>query len=518
MISSPAGPLARAVATARPLQGAAPARGGGSGAAPDAATVLAAAVPGAAVLAAAGTALGDVLASSWTAEADSASRQALERLRSALGADAEPGPGAGTGPARSLPPARQALVGGFRAHLLDLDDTHEDVRGHPSAVLWPALLAAAEDADRLDALMAAYTVGLEVMARLGRALGSAHYRAGWHPTATTGPLGAAAALAHLRGLDEQTTARALSLAASRSGGLRAQFGTETKPLHAGLAAAAGVDAVAFARAGISAAEDAVAGPNGLLAAHGVEASVRERIAEGFGGAHGAGSGERSGGPGSGAPWALLSPGLWFKRHPHCSAAMSLADAAAEVGSQLVGAPAQRASQLREVRVKVRPGADAALIHTAPRTGEEGRFSAEHIAALRLLGIEPDLAALSPAPVDPLVAEVSARVRRAHVPAAAPATARRDFWARVEVDLADGRTLAAEVTEPVGSPRRPLPPQAHAGKLRAVAGPAADPILTVLGVPAAYRVSQLRAHLAVVEEQLRTPHDHQPDLPDRPTRP
>ncbi|WP_051487199.1 MmgE/PrpD family protein [Brachybacterium phenoliresistens] len=551
--------LARAVVAADPLgDRAATAAGRAAGAGPRESDVRSPAAPpqapalrspaaspqAPALRAAAARAIADVIAASFAVAADPSARADRDRLVAwalAEGAAADPRVviGAGTG----LAPARAALVGGFQAHLLDLDDTHELVRGHPSAVLVPTLLALARPEDGIEAMLAAYIVGLEVMARLGRALGPAHYQAGWHPTGTAGAVAAAAAGAHLRRLDEQAASTALSVAASRSGGVRAQFGTPGKPLHAGLAAQTGVESVAWAAAGLHTAEDAVLGPAGLLAAHGVPEAERRAVLDGFGAPV--------------ARWALLDPGVWFKRYPFCSAAMSAADAAAETAARLPdhlsgpagaaagaaepagaaagaadlagsrpvdpeGSAASRAAAIAEVVVRMRPGADAALIHTAPRTGEEARFSVEAILALILLGLAPDLTHLSPRPLPPVVTDLAARVRREHVPAprspevAADAdgsaqnchsvcrneptdgmqsdnsvsvpgrgtapVGRRDFWAQVEVRLRSGEVLRAEVQRPLGSPDRPLPDEAVRDKLVASLGDArrAAEILDLLG--------------------------------------
>lgn len=394
----------------------------------------------------------DVIAASFTVAADPSARTDRDRLLAWAHAEGEPTDprsviGAGTG----LAPARAALVGGFQAHLLDLDDTHESVRGHPSAVLVPTLLALAEPTDPVDALLAAYTVGLEVMARLGTVLGPDHYLAGWHPTGSVGVVAAAAAGAHLRRLDPVATGTALSVAASRSGGVRAQFGTPGKPLHAGIAAQSGVEAVQWAMTGLRTAPSAVLGDHGLLAAHGVDPARRSAITADFG-----------------RRWALLDPGLWFKRYPFCSAAMSAADAATEIAGRLgpgpgPAGPSGAPVDIREVVVRVRPGADAALIHSAPRTGEQARFSLEAIVALILSGRRPSLENLAPVPLDPEVTVLAARVRREHVPAPTSG-GRRDFWAQVEVRRSGDRSLVAEVQRPLGSPENPLPAAALHDKL------------------------------------------------------
>lgn len=422
---------------------------------------------------AAARALLDHVASAHACDADASAREQSDALLAWALAEGTPADGRPVlGLAQRLAPSRAALLGGFRAHLLDLDDTHEDVRGHPTAVLVPALLALADPDAPLDEVLAAYVVGLEVMARLGRALGSAHYAAGFHPTATTGAVGAAAAGAHLLSLDSETSARAVSIAASRSAGLRAQFGTPGKPLHAGIAAQAGVEAVQWACAGIGAAGDAVTGENGLLAAHGVPADARHGLL---------------GDLADPSDWAVLHPGLWFKRHPFCSAAMSAADAAAAVADELEGTPAERRTMIARVRIRMRPGADAALVYRRPVTGEQARFSAEAIVAMTLLGVPTDLAQLSPAPLDDEVTALLPCIVREHVerPAQenvepsggeetaasrwAPRRPRRDFWASVVVELVDGRTLEAQVDRPLGAPEHPLPDAVLQAKLAGVVG-------------------------------------------------
>ena len=86
--------------------------------------------------------------------------------------------------------AQAALLNGFQAHLLDYDDVHADVRGHPSAVILSALFASIDltSADKIDGrrFLTAYVIGIEIMARLGQALNPSHYIRGWHSTATLG--------------------------------------------------------------------------------------------------------------------------------------------------------------------------------------------------------------------------------------------------------------------------------------------------------------------------------------------
>src|SRR4051812_42815269 len=163
--------------------------------------------------------------------------------------------------------ADAALTNGTAAHALDYDDMCFVSLAHPSAPLVAAALAAAEVAGAPGrAVLDAYIVGFELEGRLGRAMNPRHYQRGWHCTATLGTIGAAAAASRLLGLDVGATGHALAIAASEASGLKENFGTMVKPLHAGLAARNGVVAAQLARAGMTASAAAIDGPQGFLAA------------------------------------------------------------------------------------------------------------------------------------------------------------------------------------------------------------------------------------------------------------
>jgi 2-methylcitrate dehydratase PrpD len=145
------------------------------------------------------------------------------------------------------------LVNGTAAHALDYDDVAGVMGGHPSAMLVPPLLALADEHDATGQDLAmAYTVGFETACRIARGVHFHHYDKGWHPTATLGIFGATAAACRLLRLDVDTTATALALAASFASGLKANFGTMTKPLHVGHATRNGLFAALMARAGYTA--------------------------------------------------------------------------------------------------------------------------------------------------------------------------------------------------------------------------------------------------------------------------
>src|SRR5215472_16756351 len=163
-------------------------------------------------------------------------------------------------------PEAAALLNGVAGHALDYDDVSASLTGHPSVVVLPAALAAAELMGASGAaLLAAYVAGVEVTAKLGLAIGPAHYRMGWHATSTLGTLGAAMAAGTLLRLDAERLTNALAIAVSMASGSRQNFGTMTKPLHAGHAARCGVAAARLAGRGLTGDPTALEAPFGLFA-------------------------------------------------------------------------------------------------------------------------------------------------------------------------------------------------------------------------------------------------------------
>lgn len=157
-----------------------------------------------------------------------------------------------------------ALVNGTAAHALEFDD-HELIGvTHPSSVLVPALLSLLDQTRSSgEAMLDAYVAGYEAISAVGNYLNPDHYIAGWHSTSTIGALGAVVAAAVLLGCNEEQVAEAIAISCSIAGGIRAQFGTAIKPVHAGLAAQAGVMAALIARSGVTASAGAFDGQFGI---------------------------------------------------------------------------------------------------------------------------------------------------------------------------------------------------------------------------------------------------------------
>jgi 2-methylcitrate dehydratase PrpD len=162
-------------------------------------------------------------------------------------------------------PHDAAYANGVACHSLDWDDYMHPMHGHCSAVLLPVCWALAESADADGRrFLEAFVTGYEINGLLGRVLATPHYEKGWHATSTIGVIGAAAAAARLLGLDADRTAHALGIAASHASGIRVNFGSMTKSLHAGHAAREGLAAALLARNGVTSSADWLLGPNGYL--------------------------------------------------------------------------------------------------------------------------------------------------------------------------------------------------------------------------------------------------------------
>jgi 2-methylcitrate dehydratase PrpD len=193
-----------------------------------------------------------------------------------------------------------ALLNGVAAHALDFDDVA--LRGHPSAVLVPAIVAAGQEIGSSGAQMLdAYVAGYEVWANLVDRESDIHHIKGWHPTGIFGAIGAAAACAALRRLTPEQCSHALGLGASQSAGLMSNFGSMAKPFHAGRAAQAGVLSARLAGAGFTASADALEHPQGFLVAVSPKGAVDR---------------ERPVGP-LGQTWQIVGRRMNIKKYPTC---------------------------------------------------------------------------------------------------------------------------------------------------------------------------------------------------------
>jgi 2-methylcitrate dehydratase PrpD len=189
------------------------------------------------------------------------------------------------GSSRTYTPAGAVLLQGVLAHSLDFDDTHAAATLHPGAPVIPAALAAAEMTNASGATtLAAIIVGYEVICRIALALPAGeHYKQGFHPTATCGAFGAAAAAARVFGLDAAGVASALGIALSQTAGSLQflQSGAWTKRFQVGWSAMAGLVAATLASKGFKGAGEAIEGRHGFLRSY-APAPVPERAIQDLG--------------------------------------------------------------------------------------------------------------------------------------------------------------------------------------------------------------------------------------------
>src|SRR5215216_8087576 len=171
------------------------------------------------------------------------------------------------GHARKMTAAGAAFVNGTAAHGEDFDDTFEGGPVHAGAVIVPAVLAACErhSADGRAALVG-IAVGVEVLCRLSLVVPKALHKAGFHPTAVFGAMGAAAGVAAALRLDQKQTVDALGIAGSMASGIIEYLaeGAWTKRMHAGWAAQSGLRAALLARAGFNGPRTVFEGTHGLF--------------------------------------------------------------------------------------------------------------------------------------------------------------------------------------------------------------------------------------------------------------
>ncbi len=349
-------------------------------------------------------------------------------------------------------PGAAALINGTAAHALDLDDNFIGAATHASAVLVPALLAAARIAGADGAgLLDAYLVGLQVQREIGRELAAKHYTAGWHATSTIGPIGGAAAVAHLLELDARRTAAAMSVAVSTASGLKLQFGTPVKPVHAGFAARSSVEAALFAEAGVAGRSDILEGERGFAALYG--APLADWPTEPVD---------------TSAVHAIEQPGLFPKLYPCCGSTHLAIDAVLD----LIREHSFAAADVAEIVVTVlRPNA-ANLPYTHPENPTQAKFSMQYALTAALEGGTVSMTDFEQEVVrerrsHPLLDKISVRTWSEEAERIMLDQGRTPH--RVEVTLADGRKLDRQREVARGAVSEPFAPWEKRRKFSALTG-------------------------------------------------
>jgi len=255
---------------------------------------------------------------------------------------------------------RQAFLLGGLAHILEMDDLHRASVTHPGCVVVPAaLVLALRERCSGRAMLDAVLRGYEAVARIGIAVGRAHYRI-WHSTATCGPFGAAMAAATVLGLDDDQTVHALGNPGTQSSGFW-QFietGAMSKHLHAGRAAEAGVTAAELAALGFTGPPAILEGAKGLFAGACPDADPGAVMRD------------------PEAPWQLHATSI--KPWPCCRHTHPAIDAAVELHGRLSGAIPH------SVEVATYGAALEVCDRPAPESEYAAKFSLQHCVATALM--------------------------------------------------------------------------------------------------------------------------------------
>lgn len=356
------------------------------------------------------------------------------------------------GGGRKVAPRFAAFANGVGIHADDYDDTQlavakDRVYGlltHPTAPALPAALAISEvvNASGRD-FMLAYHLGVEVECKIAEAIAPRHYQTGFHATATCGTFAAAAAASRLLDFDVPTTQRALSIAGSQSAGLRENFGTMTKPFHAGKAAESGVAAAQFASYGWTAAARILEAPRGFFSAAGGgydQAAILGKL---------------------GAPWTFAEPGVSIKPHP----SGSLTHPGMTEMLRLIKEHGIRATDVAHVRVGTNSNMPNALIHHRPKDELQAKFSMEFCMAILLLDRRAGLNEFTDAAVER--EDVKAMIEKVDfvIDDEAEAAGYHLMTTIIDITMKDGRKISGRADFGKGSPAFPMSYDEVAGKFR-----------------------------------------------------
>lgn len=356
----------------------------------------------------------------------------LERFADMMGP--EQGPSEILVSRRRTSPLFAALVNGASSHVVEQDDVHNGSVFHPATVVFPAVLAAAQQLGSSgQQLITASVVGYEAGIRIGEFLGRSHYKV-FHTTGTAGTLAAAVAVAHLLGLNQTAMLHALGSAGTQAAGLWEflRDAADSKQLHTAKAAADGLLAAYIARDGFTGPTRILEGEQGMAAGMSADADAGKLVD---------GLGER---------WTVLETS--FKFHASCRHNHPSADALLKVMQE----QALTADQIAHVRAHVHQAAiDVLGPVTDPQTVHQAKFSMGFVLALIALYGHAGIIDFTDETLhDPVLRRFHDQVEMVFDPeidAAYP----RQWIGLVEVETTDGRRLAGRVDVPKGDPENTL---------------------------------------------------------------
>ena len=401
----------------------------------------------------------------------------------------KPGPGTVIGTTLRVAPRFAAFANGIAIHADDYDDTQlavapDRVYGlltHPTAPALPAALAVGEARNASGAdVMLAYHLGVEVECKIAEAIDPRHYTTGFHTTATCGVFASAAAAACLMRLDAAATARALSIAASQAAGLRENFGTMTKPFHAGRASESGIAGAELASLGWTATDKILEAPRGFFQAAGGgfdAGAITGRL---------------------GSPWTFANPGISIKPHP----SGSLTHPGMTELARLIRAHGITAQNVARVRVGTSSNMPNTLIHNRPTDELQAKFSMQFCLAILLLDGRAGLQQFTDETTHR--ADVKAMIEKIDfvVDEEAERAGFHKMTTLLDITLADGRKISGRADFGKGSPSDPMSYAEVADKFRECAGYARWPRTNAEDVIAMVRDFEGLPHIERLMAALR----------------
>jgi 2-methylcitrate dehydratase PrpD len=367
----------------------------------------------------------------------------------------DPGPSLVFGHAVRTSALNAALINGTSAHAMDFDDVNIALGGHPSAPLTPALFALAEtlEASGRD-VISAFVAGFETTTRVARAVNYHHYEKGWHPTVTLGVFGVAAASAHLLRLSEEETATALAIAVSLAAGVKANFGTMTKPLHVGHCARSGLFAAFLAQQGYTANSGAFEHKQGYLNVFNAPGQYDvERIFEGWG-----------------QPYDIERPGLGIKLYPCCGSTHGPIDGMLTLAAKHDIRP----EDIERIDLSLHARRILHVNRPDPRTGLDAKFSVQYCMARALVDRKVTVDHFEDsACADPRVQALLPKIR-VEAYTTAPTDKSDNYRVEIGVTMRSGAKLAHTQERPTGrTPDDPTPPDRVQAKFESCAIRALD---------------------------------------------
>lgn len=342
------------------------------------------------------------------------------------------------GTERCFSPRDAGLLNGFAAHFHDFDDDETELA--MAHVTVSAMTAAAVIGDSRhgfsgETVLRAYLAGSETAMRIGRLVNPAHYKRGWHATATLGVFSACAAAGTLLKLDASRMRHALGMAASFACGIRSNFGTDAKPLQVGQAVANGILSAECANFGLESAPGSLFGSAGYVALHDGDIDRAAAVIEGFG-----------------APYGFSGGSMVIKNYPCCTASHS----AISCLLSLIGNGSVAVEQIKRIRCHVDPAVRGILIYDRPETVAQAKFSLPFaLAVAAVFGMaglsEFSDSALSNSSVQALMPRID-QIDDPHLPKGVSGIS---VSARLFIDLADGTVREAFCASVPGSAANPL---------------------------------------------------------------